>query len=280
MRKSKKHDPKPPKPVPVPAPAPAPTPVPTPTPSPTPAPAPQPAPVPAPEPTPPPPASSYPALPAGFIKPGDLSRVSPDWSTGQLALPNWFNGVQTTGDPTLIDWTSIPGAARLHFQGDGSAGRCGELQINKPANPLARQGAVVDVIKPDAVCAVFGFGPASEVDYELIRLNGELRWSLNLHMPAANGNGRVRLNEIVTQPRVLLQPGPHALEFQLSDLGCRWWVDDREVWAIAKEDFKGLAAWDVTSRLELMISIESHGGWAGQTYTDGTAQMDVYGIRV
>lgn len=277
-----KHKPKCPEPGP--APVPKPTPVPTPTPAPpppTPAPAPEPVPTPTLTPAPTPaPLSGYPVLPTGFVKPADLSRVSPDWSTGQLALPNWFNGVQTTGDPNLIDWTSIPGAARLRFEGNGSAGRCGELQVNKPANPTARQGAIVDCVKPDAVCAVFAFGPAAEIDYELIRTDGKLRWSLNLHMPAANGNGRVRLNEIIAQPFVAFEPGPHALEFQLSDTGCRWWIDDKEVWAIVKEDFKGQAAWDNASRLELMISVESHGGWANQTYTDGTAQMDVYGIRV
>lgn len=215
----------------------------------------------------------YPPLPAGFVTPKSMLDAK------QLILPTWFNGVATTGDPSLIDWTSIPGAARLKWVGNATAGKCGELQSNA-GNASARRGALVDCVKPDAVCAVFAYGKASEIDFELIRRNGVLCWSLGLHMLNLAKNGRVKITDLITPPLPAFKTGLHKLEFQLTAANCKWWIDDVEVWSVTPDQFAGKAIWDATSGTQVFCSVETHGAWAGQSYTGGTAQMDVYGLRV
>ncbi|WP_299361837.1 glycoside hydrolase family 16 protein [uncultured Paracoccus sp.] len=219
-------------------------------------------------------------LPEGYRRPAEFSvdrKLSYDFSKYDMYLPNWFNGVQTTGDPSLVEWNE-DGSATLNFVGHRKDGRSGMLQIIRPRKAKGRWGAIVQVTRPEAVAAFFLYSNdnGKEVDFELTRRDGVLGWSPNVYMPCGEDDRSAVTSE---QEHMPFRPDElQKLEVELTDTEAVFYVDDEEAGRITPADLPDNCEWDVTTPVNLILSVESHGPWAGHRYEGGHAQMIVHAI--
>lgn len=218
-------------------------------------------------------------LPAGFrrIDSFKIDRsLTYDWDRYDIYLASWHNGVQTTGDPSLLTWNP-DGSVTLEFRGDGQSGRSGMLKLVRPTKAEGRWGAVVDVTKPDAVAAFFLYAKnGKEIDFELTRRDGVLGWSPNVWMPKRGGGKASRHGAPLHIP---FSSGPQVLEIELDAHAAVFLVDGIERARIEPDDMPPDCIWDVVTPVDLVLSVESHGPWAGQSYSDHRASMTAYALR-
>lgn len=199
-----------------------------------------------------------------------------DWEAFEIYLSSWHNGVQTTGDPSLITWNDN-GSVTLDFHGNEEAGRSGMLKLVRPIKAKGRWGAFLEVDKPDAVAAFFLYAEnGKEIDFELTRDNGVLRWSPNVWMPTQDGGKTSYQGPSLNIP---FSSGVHLLEIQFDESAAVFYVDGVEGARIEPDDMPLGSIWDVETAVDVIFSVESHSQWAGQTYSDERASMTVYALQ-
>lgn len=199
-----------------------------------------------------------------------------DWEAFEIYLSSWHNGVQTTGDPSLITWNDN-GSVKLDFHGNGEAGRSGMLKLVRPIKAKGRWGAFLEVNKPDAVAAFFLYAEnGKEIDFELTRDNGVLGWSPNVWMPTQDGGKTSYQGPPLNIP---FSSGVHLLEIQFDENAAVFYVDGVEGARIEPADMPLGSIWDVETAVDVIFSVESHSQWAGQTYSGERASMTVYALH-
>ena len=223
--------------------------------------------------------SSRVSLPAGFRRIDSFKidkSLTYDWKRFEIYLSSWHNGVQTTGDPDLLTWNS-DGSVTLEFCGDGKSGRSGMLKLVRPTKGTGKWGSIVDVTKPDAVAAFFLYAKnGKEIDFELTRRDGVLGWSPNVWMPTRGGGKTSRKGPPLHMP---FSPGPQVLEVEFDASAAVFFVNGVEHARIEPGDMPPDSIWDVDTPVDAVFSVESHGPWAGQSYSDRQAAMTVYALH-
>lgn len=218
-------------------------------------------------------------LPAGFRKLDSFKIdkfLTYDWDAFEIYLSSWHNGVQTTGDPELVTWNP-DGSATLDFCGDGHSGQSGMLKLVRPTKAKGKWGAIVAVDKPDAVAAFFLYAKnGKEIDFELTRHDGVLGWAPNVWMPTKDGKKASRQGPPLHMP---FSPGPQLLEVEFGADAAVFFVDGVEHARIEPDDMPSNTVWDVDTSVDVVFSVESHGPWAGQSYSDERASMTVYAVQ-
>ncbi|ABN75734.1 glycoside hydrolase family 16 protein [Cereibacter sphaeroides] len=222
------------------------------------------------------PVGQAPDLPTGYRRASDFRRARGDaanWAVDELIMTTWLGGAGTMGDPSLISWES-DGAAHLKYR-DGSPPRSGVLQLNRPAKGSGLWGAILEVVDPGAVCAFFTYAKnAREFDFELIKKDGQPVWAVGIHMPKAGG-GTVSSEKVY----VPLESGVHRYEVGFDAQAVTFWIDGKQVGKFTAADVPG-ASWEMEAPMQILCSVEHHGGWAGWEAADyaGGAAMRVHAL--
>ena len=232
------------------------------------------------------PAGDYPALPAGMKKPGEYkasaNKWAAQWGVDELTFPSWFNGVQTHGDPALVNMRA-DGSAVLEARYVGTEWHSGKLQMNKPTPSTGRWGFVASCEKANAVCAMFLYAPdGSELDFEYTKRNGVYGWALAVHMPKQGGGMSHSTGSNFHFPMTQAEAAKvHHYEFDYDASGCRFYIDGKLITTITPAQMDKGVIWKTDAKFEAFCSVEKHGGWAGHEYPAGTeGQMTVWGIKI
>lgn len=218
---------------------------------------------------------------ARMRKPAEIPLIGDDWSKGDMKLIPWGVGPHSTGNPALV--TMLPtGAAVLTARMIAGKWNTGALQLNKPARGKGRWGAIVSSTAANNVNAFFTYcdRTGTELDFEYVIKNGVKGWALGVHMPLTAGGGQRGFGGLFVPFSDGDFSKPTLLEFELDETSCRFFINGRLVGTVTEAMMPSVCTWTVTSRMEMFLSSEWHGSWAGWTADDYAkgSNMTVYGI--
>lgn len=214
--------------------------------------------------------ATYPDLPKGYRRPGDF-RIG---YTSEMILPDWKGGAGTQFNPSQVNFRSDGSAELVYVSKDLS----GELQVINPKRGSGKWGFISRSLRPNAVCAMFTYGPdGTEIDFEW---RGDNVWQMNLHLKHEDGSHAVP----VTLPTFAMADDEiakwHRYEFELTDSYCAFTIDGTEVARITPESYSKPVVWKTDSKMDSFMSVEHHGSWAKHDYSDLPATFEIAGIYV
>lgn len=244
-------------------------------------------------------AATYPTLSAGMLRPGDITVAYSGSDPVLQITPSWFNGVATTGDPSLITWNDDR-SVTLDAQFVGDQWHSGKTQVIKPQWGMGLTEWIASSDNPLAVLAMFLYDSSTsggqptptngtELDYEYITLPtaqyghpaGTRGFLLSIHLRRTSGTGRrsVAVGFVPYTAQQWLTPTRFGITFDADR--ARWFIDGTQVAEYTRTAMLSAypdALWTTAARLDVFTSVERHGSWAGwTTYT--TASMRLWGVR-
>lgn len=235
-------------------------------------------PTPTPNPVPETPVDTYPTLPTGFVRPGNVALMSNGWAAGNLVLPTW-----SSGNPALVDFRDNDSAV-LTAQNVNGTWNTGMMQFFRPQVGEGRWDAIFSVEKPNGVAAFFTYADdGTEFDFELVRrTDGSLAWQLNVHMFTADKQRRNPRTLIFVPTTKEELAKPHKYSIIHSSSGTRFLIDDVQVGEYKPSDMPAGTPWSTTSKNEAFLGTWRHTGWSGWTDADYALgnQMTVYGVQI
>ena len=217
--------------------------------------------------------------PAGMRKPAEITRMSANWSRGNMALPDWSDWA-----PSLVQMNA-DGSATLSTRIIGGAFKSGLMQIFLPTFTFGKVGTIAAITSPNGVAAFFTYADndKTECDFELVRRpGGSLAWALGLHM-FVNGQRRNPVASIHVPVTVAELAQEHHYEIDYQDGFVAFYIDGKEVGRYTQADLPTGTPWSTSAKFDTFIGTYRHTGWSGfnaADYAAPTTQMLVKGIQV
>lgn len=266
----------------------------------------EPEPEPTPEPEPEPePAPQQPAqLPEGYRAVQDFKidrELTYNWGSKagfNIFLPSWRGGDQrngvggSLGTPEFISYNddgSVTLEARMAKSTEERDGamvevdrwRMGALQLNRPTFAKGKWGAIVTSHTDHAVNAFYAHeDDGKELDFELVERDGVIGWAPAVHMPQADGSGRVSSSKRTMALGKFEVGVAQRLEFELFDDRCEFSIDGEVFETIRPSDMADGGVWDTSKKMATFATIERHRDWAGDRRYDLDSAMTVHAFAL